>query len=224
MTRYTSKCSSPVMYLGALLTLSVPLTGLGCSTNQSAQKQSSIEMDQPGVMSETKGDTYIRRFDLDGDSNPEITRYYKLLDETQEDSDAKKRRLVRKEIDVDYDGGVDVIRHYNEQGELKREKVDLNRNGTFDVVNHFKGESKLVRKELLDDEGENVRETRYYSGDKLSKVERDADGDGQVDYWEFYQDEELQRIGYDENGDEKVDRWVHRETKVASEAEGEDLP
>jgi hypothetical protein len=231
-----SACSRTSIETG--LAIAALVVGTGCSTNQSAQKDSAIDMEKPNVTTETKGDQVVRRFDLDGNGEPEVVRFYKRTktsnqegddsseQENGDSSDSNKeegRRLVRKEIDVDYDGQIDVVRHYTENGELDREKVDLDRDGTFDIVNHFKGESELARKELLGKKGKQVVAIRFYAEGKLSKVKRDTDANGTFDYWEFYQDEELKRIGYDEDGDEKVDRWVHRETKVAS-GTNDDLP
>src|SRR5690606_14072525 len=50
-------------------------------------------------------------------------------------------------------------------------------------------------------------ETRLYVAGKLSRVQRDTNGDGRPDVWEVYADGQLQRVGVDLDADGHVDRW-----------------
>jgi hypothetical protein len=41
----------------------------------------------------------------------------------------------------------------------------------------------------------------------VTRVDRDSNNDGKVDYWEYYEGGTLDRIGYDNDGDGRVDHW-----------------
>lgn len=195
---------------------SLLLVAGGCASDNGTQ---STEKGGPGVdvsqnakvTTTTEDGILVKRFDLDGDANPDVIKYFEILEDPDR-PDVKKHRMQRKKVDVNADGEMDIVREYNEDGDIRRERADLDLDGTFDTVSHFDG-GQLARKETLTDDGEGVAETRFYSDGNLVRVERDRNEDGKVDYWEYYEDGLLQRIGRDMNGDEKIDRWVHREKK-----------
>lgn len=212
--------------LAALLLVS--LATANCAGNN-GDADNSIQMDEPKVQTVQKDDgSIIERYDLDGNGNADIVKHIQTY-EDPDDPDVIKRRMVKKEIDVNSDGQIDIVTEYDEDGKRKKETVDANFDGARDFVNYFDNDA-LARKEIYGPNGENVATTRFYSGGKLSRVERDRNSDGKVDYWEYYDNETLERIGKDRNGDEKIDSWTYRakkeETPTATateDVEGPDL-
>ncbi len=116
--------------------------------------------------------------DLDGDEDPEISNFYRERGE-------EERLLVKKEIDLNRDGKVDVISHFDEQGRLLQEEMDGDYDGVFDWTDYYKGGVRVKSEYDTDfDGGPNV--WKYYSSADggepiLKKMERDIDGDGTVD-------------------------------------------
>jgi hypothetical protein len=67
--------------------------------------------------------------DLDADGAPDIKNYYR------ERSDAP-RLLVRKELDLNRDGKIDVLSFFDADGNLEREEMDSDYDGTLDWTDH----------------------------------------------------------------------------------------
>ena len=155
----------------------------------------------------TKG-LKILRFDVNRDKRPDIWKYYKK-EQGEDNKDIEV--LVRKEIDLNADGQVDVIRFYDASGIVTHEKLDMDFDHRFDVVNYYK-DGVLVRKEL--DLNFDMRPDlfKFYKKNKLLRLESDKDWDGIIDYWEYYEGDKLDRVGYDIDGDGKVDRMERRAT------------
>ncbi|MBH24127.1 MAG: hypothetical protein CMH57_06685 [Myxococcales bacterium] len=147
----------------------------------------------------------IVKADLNKDSIPDV---YSVYEEDGEGDDAE-RRLIRKEIDVNFDGSVDIWRHYNQAEALIREELDYNFDGRVDAVNFF-DKSMLVRKELDVEFDQAPDVFKYYKKGELVRVERDTDNNGKVDHWEYYERGTLDRIGRDQSGDGQVDVWEER--------------
>jgi hypothetical protein len=68
-------------------------------------------------------------------------------------------RIVRR--DLDHDGRVDQVAHYDVRGKLRLLEVDSNGNGVMDRFQH-------------------------YEGAEMKRVEGDLDGDGQIDIKDYY--------------------------------------
>ena len=148
-----------------------------------------------------KAGEWTRGFDLNRDGKPDVFDHYvKNADGTD--------RLVRKDLDINMDGKIDVWRSYDEKERLKKEAVDLDFDGRVDVVNIYDPEGKLVRKEsdLQFDGKPDV--FKYYEQGKLVRKEVDTNGDGRIDYYEYYEDGKIDRVGEDLDGDGSVDRWT----------------
>lgn len=95
----------------------------------------------------------------------------------------KEGKLVRKEMDKDRDGRIDVVTHY-QGGKVVRQEEDKNGDGRMDLWS-------------------------YFIGNRLDKQEKDSNGDGKVDQWFFLdQSGQLERHWEDRNFDQKVDFWV----------------
>lgn len=139
-----------------------------------------------------------------GSFMPNVRRVYQIIGT----GDDRRKVLVCREIDTNFDGVKDVVRRYNESGESLYEEADSNFDGRIDTwITFSKGRLAEVR---IDNNGDgNADEWKFYSSGKLARIKRDTNRDGKPDVWEIYQDGKLERMGVDLDGDERVDRWDH---------------
>jgi antitoxin component YwqK of YwqJK toxin-antitoxin module len=70
-------------------------------------------------------------------------------------------RLIRKERDMNGDGKADLLRYYDERGDLVRQEEDSRLTGRIDTWS-------------------------FYENERLLRKESDTNGDGRVDLWAFY--------------------------------------
>ena len=150
----------------------------------------------------------VRHFDIDGDDKPDVTKTFKETPDP-DDPSVTKSALIKKEVDVNSDGKVNMRRTYNELGALMLEEVDTDLDGRMDVINHIDN-GNLVRKDLLDATSGTILASRFYFEGSIQRVEQDTNDDDKVDYWEFYEQGVLDRIGRDLNGDGRADTWQRR--------------
>ena len=154
------------------------------------------------------GETSIEKYDLNGDGTPDLFKIYVLRN--QDDPEKAKQLLGRQDLDLDFDGDVDVRRHFNEIGTVVREEMDLDFDGQFDAVDYY-SDGVLYRRDMaLNFEGK-PSIVKYYQDNKLVRKERDTNGDAKIDTVEFYENGKLVRIGVDKDGDEKPDVYTELE-------------
>jgi hypothetical protein len=163
---------------------------------------------------EIVGETSVERYDLNGDGKPDLFKIYVI----REGDGDKKTLLGRQDLDLDFDGDVDVRRYFNEQGTVVREEMDLDFDGQFDAIDYY-SDGNLYRRDMaLNFEGK-PSIIKYYSANKLTRKERDTNADGKIDTVEFFEDGKLIRTGYDRDGDEKPDVY-----KEEGQQGGGDVP
>ncbi|MEO0593249.1 MAG: hypothetical protein AAFZ38_06690 [Myxococcota bacterium] len=161
----------------------------------------SIDFEDRKAWAEERG-LEIQEFDLNRDSQPNVFKF------VRSDPEAGQV-LIRKDIDLNNDGRVDIVQLYDDKGEMTSEQSDLDFDGRMDVVSHFE-ESTIARKELdLDYDGK-PDIVRYYAEGKVERVESDNNDDGRIDTWEYFSNGELDRVGTDNDGDGIVDHWDRR--------------
>lgn len=162
--------------------------------------------------------TILETFDVNLDGNADIWSYLQPVD--VDDQIVTDRnvlelgtwtdlRLIRKELDVNFDGRVDTVREYGARGRLVRELLDRDFDGRLDHINHFDGTRIGRRTQDANGDG-NDNEVRVYRAGQLFRIERDTTGNGDVDEWSYYVDGELDRIGRDLNADGIIDEWDRR--------------
>lgn len=116
-------------------------------------------------------------------------------------------RLVRRELDINFDGVTDFVRHYDERGGIAKDQIDSNFNGTVDRIVHY-SKGTVTRRDVDADEDGYFEEIRYFVKGQLFRVEKDTTGSGQANYWQFFIDGVLNRAGYDHDGDRVIDEWL----------------
>jgi hypothetical protein len=156
----------------------------------------------------------VVQYDLNRDGKPDVWEYYVTI----KDADGHPvDHLVRKEMDLNFDGKVDAVYWYDDKGEKVREQLDLDFDGKVDETIYFE-KGQVVRKERdLNGDGK-VDTWLFYEHGQLVRKERDTKGTGRVDYWEFWENGQIDRIGEDLDGDGNVDRWTRSPDSVSSSA------
>ncbi|MBL8788502.1 MAG: hypothetical protein JNJ59_26645 [Deltaproteobacteria bacterium] len=155
------------------------------------------------------GDTTIEKYDLNGDQKPDLFKIY-VLRGPRDQPEKRTQLLARQDLDLDFDGDVDVRRFFNEAGTVVREEMDLDFDGQFDAID-FYSDGVLYRRDLALNFDGKPSITKYYTANKLTRKERDTNADGTMDTFEFYENGKLVRIGVDKDGDGKPDVYTEVE-------------
>ena len=189
------------------------LLSTGCVTPKGAQNSSTSggngkndgsEVLAEGIRQKKRGDENVVEFDLNGDKKPDVWTYT-VKAKTPEGKDYD--RLVRKELDINWDGKVDIARSYDAKEQIESERLDLDFDGKVDQVNYYE-KGVIVRKESDLNSSGKFSLWRFYEKGKLVRKERDTNGDGKVDYWEYWEGDQVDRVGEDLDGDGNVDKWT----------------
>lgn len=146
----------------------------------------------------------VTEHDLNRDGKTDVWSYAVAA----KDAEGKEvERLVRKELDINWDGRVDIRRHYGADEVIEREVLDLDFDGKVDQVNAYE-KGVLLRKERdLNYDGK-ADQWVFFERGRIARKERDSNFDGKVDYWEYWEADQVDRVGEDLDGDGDVDRWT----------------
>jgi len=174
----------------------------GCGTSKTPETGST---DMAALGSKSQDGHIIERYDLSGDGKADLWKVYREVPKADADKDAPastERLLVRKEMDLNFDGKVDIRQFVNADGTLAREEMDLDFDGHTDAVALY-NDGQLVKRELdLNFDGK-ADVFKYYEDGKLVRKERANGRSGKVNIWEYYEAGRLVRIGRDRDGDGK---------------------
>jgi hypothetical protein len=157
-----------------------------------------------------------------GATLPNVRRVYQNIGT----ADDRRRVMVCREIDTNFDGRKDVVRFYNEKGEPTREEADTNFDGKLDTWTQFS--SGRIVKETLDTDFDGQPDAwKFYTAGQLHLIQRDGNHDGKPDRWEYYVSGAVERIGIDLDYDGHVDRWDHdeiarKEAEAKAKADAQD--
>lgn len=174
---------------------------LGSCSGASRNTTSGGNMDTVATVSTTATDDglVLQRSDLDGNGKPDVFAYFR---ETKGKDGAIEKVLVRKSIDLNGDGKLDVTRHRDDSGALVKEDLDLDFDGVVDVVrSHEKGKLKSEQISSLFDGRFDVR--KYYDNGVLVLKQVDTRRNGTYDEYQYFIGNKLSRIGWDHDGDGK---------------------
>lgn len=186
------------------------LTGLwGCSGSKEAQRpdEAAGATQNAGpspIRPERAADEKVVELDINGDKTPDVWTY---TTKAKGADGAEKERLVRKELDINWDGKVDLTQYYDERENKVREAMDLDFDGKVDAIYFFEKGVNTRREEDVDGDGR-TDVFKFYEKARLVRKERDSNSDGKVDYWEYWEKDQVDRIGEDLDGDGTVDRWT----------------
>lgn len=135
--------------------------------------------------------------------------------------DERRRILLCREVDSNFDGVKDLVRTYGDNGEKLTEHADSDYDGKIDTWITF-GTSKPSKIEFDRNADGKPDEVRFYIAGELSRIQRDTNGDEKADIFEIYRGGHLERMGIDGDFDGKVDVW-HRDEVRAAEQESKEL-
>lgn len=223
MHRHSPLTSQAATALG--LALIFTATACGSSNEQAKDDKSAAKKDEGSasdgpVSLELDGNQAVQRIDVNGDNKPDVFKFFRITGPApkgKDESDAP-RVLVRKEMDVNFDGKMDVVEYYTgESGkeQLIRQEYDLDFDGRVDETRHYKsGHVTLIELDLGFDGRTDT--WRYYqltkndegkTVNRLIEKRKDTNGDGAVDEWEYFTKGKLTKIGFDTNGDGAPDKF-----------------
>lgn len=148
----------------------------------------------------------IEKFDLNGDGKPDVWKTFTRLGDEETPDEERERILARAELDVNFDGNVDMKQFYNSDGVMLREEMDLDFDGNFDAVDYYR-DGKIVKREMALNFEKRTSMWKYFEDGKLIRKERDTTSDGKPDTFEYYEKGRLARVGFDRNGDQKPDYY-----------------
>ncbi len=175
----------------------------GCSAASSDVKGGA----QPTAIMPAKGggDLISEKGDVSGDGKPDVWNFYREQPDPQ-DPTVKKRVLVKKEADLNFDGRKDIIRLFDDEGVLTREEADLDYDGEIDQVNLYK--KGILTEKFIYRGNQQVFIWKFFEDGKLVRLNRDDSGNGRADYCElWYAGEKLSKKGWDKTGDGECDYW-----------------
>ncbi|MBM4389346.1 MAG: hypothetical protein FJ088_16545, partial [Deltaproteobacteria bacterium] len=82
-----------------------------------------------------KSDEQMEQTDLNDDKKADVFTVYVLK---SSEKGKIERILSRKEIDVNFDGKIDIVRFYDSMGNLSREEMDFDFDQRLDTISHYK--------------------------------------------------------------------------------------
>ena len=159
----------------------------------------------------------IRQFDLNRDEQADVFKFFTRGPDPSK-SGQETDLLMRKEVDLNHDGRVDVIQLFDLAQQLVEEHTDLDFDGRNDEIAHYH-DGVILRREIdLNYDGRSDI-IKKYTGGTLTLIESDRSGDGRTDTWEYFENGSIDRIGTDSNGDGVVDEWEQKAKAEAPAAE-----
>ena len=193
----------------SLLALLLSAACSGGGAQQGANPAQNAAPKEPTVLggcgAPTNGEE-LQTTDINSDGLPEVCKYYKEIDDPERPG-RRRNLLVRQDVDVNWDGKVDIKRLFDASGTVTKEEWDADYDGRVDEVRLFES-GTIVRSERDQNNDGSMDVFRYYADGQLERKETDSNGDGQTDRWEYYRGRVLDRVGVDKDHDGTVDSWA----------------
>lgn len=193
----------PALLVASMLVASGGLVACGGSDKKDEE---GVSAEASLVAVEITGEGEVESYDLNGDLKPDMQSVYTLKGGPKVPAAQKTRLLARKELDVNFDGTMDVKQFFNEAGIMVRESMDLDFDGKVDAVDYYQEGAKYKR-EMYTNFVERPSIWKYYDQGRVVRKERDDNVDGKPDTFEYYEEGKLARVGFDRNGDGKPDYY-----------------
>jgi len=178
----------------SLLTISIFWAAASMAVPIPSQKtlQSSIRtIKLQSYLENLTPDQILEKMDSAGKNSPDIFVVFKKLENGT-------RQLQIQAFDLNRDGKVDLAKFFN-NGKMVRTEMDLDYDGIVDVVSEYDPKTgELVRK-LQADGSTNI--WKYYFKNELRRKELDRNGDGKPDMWVYYRNGKILRTEIDQKFD-----------------------
>lgn len=158
---------------------------------------------------ETADGLKMERGDMNGDKKPDVWTYYREEKDPAAPKAAAKKVIVRKEADLNFDGGRDALVEYGPNEQVVREVFDFDFDGRSDQENILEN-GRVKEKHIFATGGGRVFIWKFFNDGLLSLVKMDHTGDGIADECEeWFKGERIVRTGRDTNRDGDCDDWVN---------------
>jgi len=118
-------------------------------------------------------------------------------------NDDGTKMLLMQLFDLNRDGKIDLVKHF-QKGKLVRTEVDLDYDGLVDVVSEYDPQSGELKRKIQANGTTNI--WKYYFHNELRKKEVDRNSDGKPDMWVYYRNGKVIRTEVDQNFDGKIIR------------------
>jgi hypothetical protein len=158
---------------------------------------SSDDTDKPtvkAVYNKKTGRLELMTYDTNKDNKTDVWSY---MDGT---------RLLRMEIDKDFNGVIDRWEYYTPEGKLEKVGFSRENDGRVDAWAFQAADGGMARVEVSTRRNGTVNRWETYEKNVLVKADEDSDGDGKVDKWETYRDGALATVAFDSDADGKPNR------------------
>ena len=118
--------------------------------------------------------------------------------------------LVKKEVDGNKDGIMDVEEYYDPNSRLVERRWDLHTEGVPQKSMKFFYNDKDVLEKGIGDTNNDGKPDIWieYKDKAISSLQRDADFDEKVDFWGTYLSGKISKAEIDTNKDAKPDKWI----------------
>ncbi len=135
--------------------------------------------------------------DLDGDQKADIINYYR--------ESGGNKLLLKKDVDLNRDGKIDVRSEFDEAGLRVKEEMDGDFDGRADWVDHYI-QGKRSMTEVDTDFNGTFDLFKYYENGRVRRKERDTNSDARIDFWELLDEGgNVVKTGRDKDGDGSMD-------------------
>lgn len=171
------------------------LAGVACGGTQVARE----DFNTPVMTQKGPDGTVQQTTDLDGDGQPDVWTSFR---EQKTGKDQVRRVMVHKAVDLNRDGRVDIQMIYDDQGDLVREELDLDFDGRADVVRHYR-KGKLEREDVASRFDGRIDIRKFYEDGVLVVKQVDTARNGHFDEFQYFLGNRLARVGWDRDGDGK---------------------
>lgn len=201
------------------LLISVMLSVTACASSKKDAKMMSYKEARENLRFDN-ADTKKQVFDINGDAQVDMWKFYRYH-KTADTEGIGELMIIRKELDVNFDGRVDRIMYYNAKEELTREEIDSNFDNHIDRIYHYdsglliKTEfyRKLCNAMLIDEPmpgGTRYPDLiRYYRKGIMTREEIDEKCTGHsTNVTIFNAEGTVTQTGEDLNGDGIIDIWT----------------
>lgn len=180
------------------MSLLLALTALfGCGGTQQAEEEVVEQLPERARHDTLRPNAYRQvAADVNLDGTDDQVSYY------------RGERLVWRQRDFDFDGGVDMYEYFAADGTIVERELQLDYDPAIDSVLEYR-DGVLWRKQLSTTfDGRMSMQKLYDTAGNLLRIERDTDLDGRVDVSLHYADGVLTHMSRDTTGDGILDTLV----------------
>jgi len=153
---------------------------LGCDqADREASKRMTPEYDQK------TGRLRLLKYDSNGDGKVDMI------------STMDGARVVKIEIDQNFDGTPDRWEYYDANQKLEKVGISRLNDGKEDAWMQMDANGAITRIDISLKRDGTIQRVEHYNAGKLATAEEDTDGDGKPDKWETYDGDRLAIVAFD---------------------------